>query len=112
MLSPFGFDRFSMLTVDAMHEGELGGIKHTYTHLIRILMLVGSNAIQTLNARYANHNIRVPTIGVLNNTMSQLSASANLRPLYYTKIPSQYIRPVPACSPRLGGYVAVIDAMF
>ncbi|KAI0069759.1 hypothetical protein K474DRAFT_1687673 [Panus rudis PR-1116 ss-1] len=51
-LSEFGFDFFTMFAVDLMHEFELGVWKAIFTHLLRMLVCLGSNAIQELNKRY------------------------------------------------------------
>ncbi|KAJ7697053.1 hypothetical protein B0H17DRAFT_1197774 [Mycena rosella] len=48
-----------MLVVDFMHEFELGVWKAIFTHLIRILMAHGDDAVQSLNERYR----LVPTFG-------------------------------------------------
>ncbi|KIJ07066.1 hypothetical protein PAXINDRAFT_90974, partial [Paxillus involutus ATCC 200175] len=50
-LSQFGFDFYSMLVPDFMHEFELGVWKATLTHLLRILYASGGEAIQELNKR-------------------------------------------------------------
>ena len=36
-LAPFGFNMFNMLTVDLMHEVELGVWKTVFIHLLRVL---------------------------------------------------------------------------
>jgi hypothetical protein len=36
-LAPFGFNMFCMLTVDLMHEVELGIWKAVFVHLLRVL---------------------------------------------------------------------------
>ncbi|KAI0069257.1 hypothetical protein BV25DRAFT_1867060 [Artomyces pyxidatus] len=58
-LHPFKFDFFPMLVVDLMHEFELGVWKAVFTHLIRILVAYGGDAVQILNRRYR----QVPTFG-------------------------------------------------
>jgi hypothetical protein len=40
-----------MLVVDFMHEFELGVWKAVFTHLIRILVAHGGDAVQSLNDR-------------------------------------------------------------
>ncbi|KIK18472.1 hypothetical protein PISMIDRAFT_82302, partial [Pisolithus microcarpus 441] len=50
-VAKFGFNFYSMLVPDFMHEFELGVWKATLTHLIRILYTTGDNAVQELNAR-------------------------------------------------------------
>ncbi|KII83440.1 hypothetical protein PLICRDRAFT_58395 [Plicaturopsis crispa FD-325 SS-3] len=58
-LSPFRFDLFIMLVVDLMHEFELGVWKALFTHLIRILHSIGSNAVLLFNERFR----QIPTFG-------------------------------------------------
>ncbi|KAG9014300.1 hypothetical protein FRB90_005422 [Tulasnella sp. 427] len=48
----FDFDYFKMLVVDLMHEFELGVWKAVFTHLVRMLYAVGSNAIAEFNSRF------------------------------------------------------------
>ncbi|KAI0071414.1 hypothetical protein K474DRAFT_1735052 [Panus rudis PR-1116 ss-1] len=50
-LSSFGQNIFSLFVVDLMHEFELGVFKSVFTHLIRMLISVGNNTIQTFNER-------------------------------------------------------------
>jgi hypothetical protein len=50
-LRTLGFDMFSMLVVDFMHEFEIGVWKSIFIHLIRILHSVGSSAIHELDLR-------------------------------------------------------------
>ena len=52
-LFKFGFNFYSMLVVDLLHEFELGIWKAVFTHLIRILYASGGNAVQSLNERYS-----------------------------------------------------------
>jgi hypothetical protein len=56
-LGPFGFDPYSMLVVDIMHEFELGIWKSTFIHILRVLYAAapGGQAINELNARCAIH---------------------------------------------------------
>ncbi|KAJ7101338.1 hypothetical protein B0H15DRAFT_936529 [Mycena belliarum] len=58
-LASYGWDIFTMLVVDFMHEFELGVWKAVFTHLIRILVAYGGDAVQALNDRYR----QVPTFG-------------------------------------------------
>jgi hypothetical protein len=46
-----GYDLFSMLVVDLMHEFELGVWKMVFRHLIQILEAVDSTLLQQLNQR-------------------------------------------------------------
>jgi hypothetical protein len=47
----YGFNVFSMLVPDLMHEFELGVWKSIFIHLLRLLSAVGGNAIIQLNSR-------------------------------------------------------------
>ncbi|KAI0074001.1 hypothetical protein K474DRAFT_1685932 [Panus rudis PR-1116 ss-1] len=49
--SNVAFDPFSFLTVDLLHEFELGVWKSVFTHLIRMLVAMGGEGIQKLNER-------------------------------------------------------------
>ncbi|THH05402.1 hypothetical protein EW146_g9914 [Bondarzewia mesenterica] len=49
---PFGFNFFNMLTVDLMHEFELGVWKAIFIHLLRILTAEGGRTIVQLNNRF------------------------------------------------------------
>jgi len=51
-LSKFGFNYFSMVVVDLLHEFELGVWKAVFAHLICLLYACGGDAIQQLNERY------------------------------------------------------------
>jgi hypothetical protein len=50
-LAPLGFNFFSMLVVDLMHEFELGVWKAIFLHLLRILQSQGSESIVELDRR-------------------------------------------------------------
>ena len=50
-LSPFGFDIFSSLVVDLMHEFELGILKSVLKHLIWILYTLDPELVTVLNER-------------------------------------------------------------
>ena len=50
-LAPLGFNFFSMLVVDLMHEFELGVWKALFIHLLRILQSQGSEKIVELDRR-------------------------------------------------------------
>ncbi|KAJ7101024.1 hypothetical protein C8R43DRAFT_1048129 [Mycena crocata] len=58
-VASYTFGVFVMLVVDFMHEFELGVWKAVFTHLIRILVAHGGDAVQALNVRYR----QVPTFG-------------------------------------------------
>ncbi|CUA77217.1 CRISPR-associated endonuclease Cas9 [Streptococcus mutans UA159] [Rhizoctonia solani] len=51
-LRPLGFDIFESLTVDFMHEFELGVWKAVFTHIIRILEAIGSKGVTDFNLRF------------------------------------------------------------
>jgi hypothetical protein len=53
-LFQFGFDFFKMLTVDLLHEFELGVWKDFLAHIIRILEFLGPDKVQTFNERYVH----------------------------------------------------------
>ncbi|KIJ35486.1 hypothetical protein M422DRAFT_180704, partial [Sphaerobolus stellatus SS14] len=55
-----GFNYFSMLVVDLLHEIELGVWKALFTHLIRMLYALGERTVNELNARYQ----QIPTFGI------------------------------------------------
>jgi hypothetical protein len=50
-LGPLGFDCFSMLVVDLLHEFELGVFKSVFKHLIRLLYAINPEWIVVLNER-------------------------------------------------------------
>jgi hypothetical protein len=47
-----GFDIFEALTVDFMHEFELGVWKSVFTHILRLLEATSSKSVAEFNARY------------------------------------------------------------
>jgi hypothetical protein len=51
-LAPLGFDLFSMLVVDLLHEFELGVWKAVFLHLLRILESVNEDLLLELDHRY------------------------------------------------------------
>ena len=51
-LAEFDFDIFSKLTVDLMHEFELGFWKALFIHLLRILEAESSSLLTELDHRY------------------------------------------------------------
>ena len=53
VLSPFGFDFHKMLTVDVLHEVELGVWKALFTHLVRMLHACGADKVYEFDRRYA-----------------------------------------------------------
>ncbi|KAI0065195.1 hypothetical protein BV25DRAFT_1913814 [Artomyces pyxidatus] len=53
------FDFHDMLTPDVLHEMELGVVKSTFAHSIRILQAHGADVIAELNSRYRS----MPTFG-------------------------------------------------
>lgn len=48
-MSKLDFDFHDMVAPDLLHEFELGVWKRTFTHLLRILVASGGDAIQVLN---------------------------------------------------------------
>ena len=52
VLSAFGFDFHKMLTVDLLHEVELGVWKAMLIHLIRMLHACGQEAVNEFDKRY------------------------------------------------------------
>jgi hypothetical protein len=50
-LAPFGVNHYRLFVVDLMHEVELGVWKAVFTHLIRILHVVGAQRVDELNHR-------------------------------------------------------------
>ncbi|KAH9903884.1 uncharacterized protein BXZ73DRAFT_111380 [Epithele typhae] len=58
-LNAFGFDVYRILVPDLMHEFELGVWKSTLTHLLRLVIALGGDNIQTLDSRFS----QVPTFG-------------------------------------------------
>lgn len=63
-LFKFGFDFFRMLTVDLLHEYELGVGKDFLTHIVRILEFLGPDKVQAFNERYVI-SLSLPEIGLL-----------------------------------------------
>ncbi|TEB37734.1 hypothetical protein FA13DRAFT_1704897 [Coprinellus micaceus] len=53
------FQVFSILTLDLLHEIEIGTWKATFTHLIRMLQSVGQTSVARLNSRYRH----IPSFG-------------------------------------------------
>jgi len=51
-LGKFGLDIFKILTVDVLHEFELGVGKGIFIHLVRVLESIGPQQIFALNERY------------------------------------------------------------
>ena len=70
VLSPFGFDFHGMLTVDLLHEVELGMWKALLTHLIRILHTGGADNVHVFDERYGLHCVGTWPIML---TLDQLS---------------------------------------
>jgi len=52
VLFKFGFNLFKILTVDLLHEFELGLGKDFFAHIIRILEFLGPEKVQIFNERY------------------------------------------------------------
>lgn len=51
-LFKFGFDFFKMLTVDILHEFDLGTGKDFIVHIVRILESLGPDKVQIFNERF------------------------------------------------------------
>ena len=52
VLGALGCNMFRILTVDLMHDFELGVFKSILTHLLQLLYAVNQDAIELLNTRY------------------------------------------------------------
>ena len=50
-LSPFGFNMFSMMVVDLLHEVEIGVWKAVFIHLLRLLDCVDEKLKHDLDCR-------------------------------------------------------------
>ena len=50
--APYGVNHWKLFAPDVMHEFELGVWKAIFTHLIRMVIDLGGNAIQALDRRY------------------------------------------------------------
>ena len=50
-LALYGINYFKLFVPDIMHEFDLGVWKATFTHLIRILIAAGTDAVQELDRR-------------------------------------------------------------
>ena len=50
-LAQYGVNYFKLFVPDIMHEFDLGVWKSTFTHLIRILIATGTDAVQELDRR-------------------------------------------------------------
>ena len=57
VLSPFGFDFHRMLTVDLLHEVELGVWKALLMHLVRMLHACGADKVHEFDKRYSSPHI-------------------------------------------------------
>jgi hypothetical protein len=51
-LSRFGFDLYTMLVVDILHEFELGVWKALFKHLLRIIEAADKSLLDELDRRY------------------------------------------------------------
>ena len=67
MLGPLGFNIYRALTVDLLHEFELGIFKSVFRHLLWLLHAInpmsGTNLVATIDARYV-----LCTVHLLNQT--------------------------------------------
>ena len=50
-LSSQGFDMYDMIAVDILHEVEIGVWKDLFTHLLRLLEIIGAGTTDVLNQR-------------------------------------------------------------
>ena len=50
-LAQYGINYFKLFVPDVMHEFDLGVWKSTFTHLIRVLIATGTDAVQELDRR-------------------------------------------------------------
>ncbi|KAG6824796.1 hypothetical protein H0H92_005805 [Tricholoma furcatifolium] len=67
LLLPNGKNFYNLFVVDVLHEIELGVIKHTFAHLIRMLYTLGAGSVAQLDRNYR----RVSTFG--RSTIRQFS---------------------------------------
>ena len=66
MTSLPGLDVYPLLTVDLLHEVELGVWKALFTHIVRILHCYSSEAVAEFDRRYGQwHHVHRPVILVL-----------------------------------------------
>ena len=56
VLSPFGFDFHKMLTVDLLHEVEIGVWKALFAHLVRMLHACRADKVYEFDRRYGPLN--------------------------------------------------------
>ena len=59
-LAEHGFDFYNMLVPDLLHEVKLGVWKSIFSHLIRMLFVVGKNSAALLNSRQVNPTSCIP----------------------------------------------------
>ncbi|KIN98947.1 hypothetical protein M404DRAFT_156535 [Pisolithus tinctorius Marx 270] len=52
ILGPFGLDIFAIITVDLLHEFELGVFKSVFKHLLRLLHSISPDTVISLDKRY------------------------------------------------------------
>ncbi|KAF8189081.1 hypothetical protein K438DRAFT_2144948, partial [Mycena galopus ATCC 62051] len=72
-LRPYGAEVFPILVVDLLHEFELGVWKAIFTHLIRVLYAVSSDAVAEFDKRFR----MVPTFG--RDTIRRITSNASER---------------------------------
>lgn len=54
-----GLDVYSLLTVDLLHEVELGVWKALFTHIIRMLSAHSPESVHKLDQRYSHHSVAI-----------------------------------------------------
>lgn len=59
----FGFNFFTILTVDLLHEFELGVWKAVFTHLVRLLYALGQTVVDRFNERYEDGLLLMSSCG-------------------------------------------------
>lgn len=68
------FNFYSLFVPDLLHEFELGVWKSIFTHLIRLLVAAGGDAVTNLNKRYR----QIPTFATIRRFSSNASAMTKL----------------------------------
>lgn len=68
------FNFYDLFVPDILHEFELGVWKSIFTHLLRILVAAGGNALSELDKRYRN----VPTFATIRRFPSNVSSMTKL----------------------------------
>ena len=81
-LSSFGFDFHKMLTVDLLHEVEIGVWKSLFTHIVRMLHACGADKVHKFDKRSGlfemelnEHTHLRPAFGWLPHSATRYAAS-------------------------------------